>query len=448
MRLKSLAIPLAAIGALLQSAPVSAETAARPWTVGTPIVTYVNWNSPSGYDRSYGWPAGYDPTTLTENAAQQAVAGGFNLVWINDLSQLPIAERYGLRAQLVISGHQPQNDLFFRPATNWPAPASLAAVNALIDGFKASPAAYSYYIVDEPNVSYFPQLATIVAYLRQRDPAHLAYINLFSPDERPQDLGVADYATYLAQFIAKVHPALLSFDSYNLWVGRDRRFILGNLQMFAQAAAQAGIPFMTIVQGCACGAPLRLPKPAELNFLVNASVAFGAQGISYWNYWTGTGPSAGGVAPFPDGRPSATFPTFQAINPVYQTLATRLQGLKWLGTYLKGYGATSLPPNVKPLPRNAAFDIPELENTLTYADGAPLTGVLLGYFGAANNPTYVFVQNLDYSAGHTYRVTGPGALAVLNSKTNVWSTGSGNSIAVSLEPGGGALLALASAAVR
>lgn len=432
--------------ALLHTDAILADTQTQPWTVGTPIVTYVNWNSPSGYDSRYGWPGGYDPTTLTATIAQQAVAGGFNLVWINDVAQLPIAERYGLRAQLVISGHQPQNDLFFRPATNWPGAANVTAINTLIDQFKASPAAYSYFIIDEPGTSYFSQLAAIVSYIRRRDPAHLAYINLFPPDEITADLGATDYATYLARFISEVHPALLSYDSYNLLVGTDRSLFLGNLQTFAQASAQAGIPFMTIVQGCACGLPLRLPAPAELNFLVNASLAFGAQGISYWNYWTPTGPSAGGIAPFPNGAPTSTFAALQVINPAYRAISARLQSLKWMGTYLKGYVATSMPRNVTPLPADPTFDIPSVRNTLTYTDGAPLKGVLLGYFGVGSNITHAFVQNLDYGASHTYRVTGRGPLSVLNPKTDSWTSSGQNYLDLSLQPGAGALIETATSA--
>src|ERR1022692_1695659 len=93
------------------------EQSASAWKVGEPIFTYVNFSIPDGIRTtlsvSYGWPPAYDPTTLTPAIAEQALAGGFNLVWINDLSQLTIAEHYGLRAQYIISGHQPQNNLFF-----------------------------------------------------------------------------------------------------------------------------------------------------------------------------------------------------------------------------------------------------------------------------------------------------------------------------------------------
>src|SRR5256885_16763764 len=86
---------------VLWSPGLPAEEISAPWRVGEPIITY--WNSFVTSGDYYC--AGPDPVTkepctdftkLTPEIAAQAVAGGFNVVWINDLSQLPIAERFGL----------------------------------------------------------------------------------------------------------------------------------------------------------------------------------------------------------------------------------------------------------------------------------------------------------------------------------------------------------------
>ena len=95
---------------------VTTASAAPPWSMGAPIVTYNNYSprgyqlpdQPCGYNRAleaiYGWPKDYDPTVLTDAIARQAVAGGFNLVWVNEPSQVKVAEAHGLRAQLILSG--------------------------------------------------------------------------------------------------------------------------------------------------------------------------------------------------------------------------------------------------------------------------------------------------------------------------------------------------------
>jgi hypothetical protein len=433
---------------LLHGACARGEEPGRAWRVGEPIFTYCNFSIPHGIratlSNSYSWPASYDPTTLTAAIAQQAMAGGYNLVWINDLSQLAIAERFGLRAQFIISGHQPQTDLFFLPEKNWPNPVNVPAINALIDEFKKSPAAYSYFIIDEPSTSRFPQLAAIVSYIKRRDPSHLAYINLYPPDIVTPKLGAANYAAHLTEFIRIVNPALLSYDSYNLFDNGDRGLFLGNLQVIAQAAAQARIPFMSIVQGSQFGSKWRLPTASELRFLTSAPLAFGAQGISYFNYWSPLGPSAGGIAPNPDGTPTTVYSTLRILSPQFTAIATRLGKLHWIGTYLKGYAASAMPGLMTQSPGNASFDVPGLANTMTYLDGAPLKGLLLGYFSsgctAAACATHVFVQNLDYKAAKVYRVTGPDLLSVFDANGRTWIPTGHRYADITLEPGGGALI--------
>jgi hypothetical protein len=440
------------LGNLPHIAWAQGEESASAWKVGEPIFTYVNFSIPDGIRTtlsvSYGWPPEYDPTTLTPAIAEQAVAGGFNLVWINDLSQLTIAEHYGLRAQYIISGHQPQNNLFFPQTAIWPNPADVPAINALIDQFKKSPAAYSYFVIDEPAADRFSHLAEIVSYIRQRDPAHLAYINLFPPDEITTDLGTVNYTAYLTDFIRTVNPALLSYDSYNLFVDNDRSLFLGNMQTIAGAAAQAGIPFMTVVQGSKFGSKWRLPTTNELRFLTNTPLAFGAQGISYFNYWTPLGPSAGGVAPNPDGTPTSLYAALRNLSPQFSAICRQLGGLHWIGTYLKGYIAAAMPRYMTQPPGNALFDIPGVANTMTYVDGSPLKGVLLGYFGSGcTKPacaTHVFVQNIDYTTRKVYRVKGPNLLSIFDSNTGAWVPTGHNYADVSLEAGGGALIGILS----
>ena len=48
----------------------------------------------------------------------------------------------------------------------------------------------AYYITDEPGAAAFAGLGRLVAYLRERDPGHLAYINLFPTYANEQQLGI------------------------------------------------------------------------------------------------------------------------------------------------------------------------------------------------------------------------------------------------------------------
>jgi hypothetical protein len=122
------------------------------WTLGTPIVAY--WAGPK----------------LTDAVAQQMLDGGFNLVWCGSEEELDVAQRHGLRALF-------QNALLSPASLD--NPAEKEKLDALVARVRTHPALYDYYITDEPSAAQFAALGRLVAYLRQRDPMHLAYINLF-----------------------------------------------------------------------------------------------------------------------------------------------------------------------------------------------------------------------------------------------------------------------------
>ena len=161
------------------------------WRVGAPIVTY--WAGPP----------------MTDKVAQQMAEGGFNLVWCTE-KELDVAQRHGLRAQL--------RDGLLSPAT-LDNSTQREKLDALIARVRNHPALYSYYITDEPSAAEFPPLGKLVAYLRERDPAHLAYINLFPTYANNDQLGtsgdtVTAYREHLRQYVEIVKPSLISYDHY------------------------------------------------------------------------------------------------------------------------------------------------------------------------------------------------------------------------------------------
>ena len=110
---------------------------------------------------------------MTEAAATQMADGGWNLVWCGE-KDLDLVQRHGLRAQV--------QDPLLTPAS-LEAAAQLEKLDAFIARVRRHPAMYAYFITDEPNATNFPALGKLVAHLRERDPAHLAYIN-YSPHTR------------------------------------------------------------------------------------------------------------------------------------------------------------------------------------------------------------------------------------------------------------------------
>jgi len=392
------------------------EATGGEWTLGTPIVTY--WAGPA----------------MTDATAQQMADGGWNLVWCTE-AELDTARRHGLRAQL--------HDGLLSPGI-LDDPAQRAKLDALVDRVRGHPALYSYFITDEPNATNFPNLGRLVAYLREHDPAHLAYINLFPTYANNGQLGnkgekVTAYNEHLAQFISIVKPSLLSYDHYQFAVKGDNPDYFLNLALIRRAAQQAGLPFLNIVQACTWAASMRVPTPDEMRYLVYTTLAGGAQGISYYVY---SCPGHTGMIAHADGTPTERYDVLKTLNREFVAIASQLQPLQCAGVYHQGM----LPPGAELLPKDALVrcdpSLPEVEYKLS----RPVKGAMLGFFGPAPikskavPPTHVVVVNLDYNVEATLRLVGQRRLQLFDAATGKWTRAEGKRVELPLPPGGGKLV--------
>ena len=399
------------------------------WSIGDPVVTY--WAGP-GYDEKTG--------PLTDEAAKQMVDLGMNLVWAGSAKELDVAKRHGLRALYV-------DRSLLDPAV-LDNPALRPKLDALVDGIRNNSALYGYHLIDEPSAALFGGLARLVAYLLERDPAHLAYIDLFPNYASPTvHLATSSHDEYLTRFMSTVKPSLLSYDHYQFMETCDTGKYLENLEAVGQKAKAAGIPFMNIVQAASWdGGGVRIPTADQERFLAYTTLAYGAQGISYY-VWCYPGHQGGIVRE--DGTPTAIYDVLKATNREFVNVAKQYQSLKWIGAYLKGYRPGALPLGTTLLPNNSTFDIRDVPNTETYNEGDKLKGVLFGLFGAKDtspaDATLVLVTNLDYAVGKTYTVTCPGDLSVFDAVTGKWASTGRKDATLKLPPGGGVLMGLTSA---
>ena len=401
---------LIALGWTLSSTGGAAESR---WKIGTPIMTY--WAGPP----------------MTDATAQQMAEGGWNLVWCKE-SELDAARRHGLRAML--------QDGLISPKT-LDNPEAKAKLDALIQRVRKHPALYAYFLQDEPSASQFSDLGRIVAYLRERDPHHLAYINLFPTYANNKQLGnegdtITAYKEHLRQFLDVVKPDLLSYDHYHFSVKGDHEQYFLNLAMIRQAALDARRPFLNIVQACSWTPSMRVPNGDELRWLVYTSLAYGAQGLSYYVYCH---PKHEGAMAQADGTPTELYRAAQSFNREFVAIATQLQPLRSLGAYHVGM----VPPGAASLPPNAAFHLDPSPSVAEFKALEPVKGFALGYFGKQGTkakPTHVVVVNLDYKKSATPTLVGPGRLAVFDATENRWVTGRSNRMDLYLPPGGGALL--------
>jgi len=366
------------------------------WKIGEPIVTY--WAGPATF------------MELDDRAAEQIVAGGWNLGWARNVEDLDTYYRHGIRALMMVN----------IPDINDPVQAK--ALEEKIKLVRNHPAMYAYFIGDEPNASAFPALGKLIAFIKKLDPTHLSYINLLPVDAPVSMLGTQGdtataYKEHVEQFVKLVKPELLSYDFYNFLEGGDNDNYFLNLSIIRDAAIKAKIPFMNIVQ--AIGWPGYRPTDEhQLRWLAYTTLAYGGLGISHFRYDMGFWKDAA--------TPTPLYWPVSRINRDFLTIAKQLQSLESIGAYHCGV----VPKGGLPLPERAIFT---LEN--------PSQNVLLGYFGKnANQPTYVLVVNLDYKNAVDTVLVGQGEMEVFNSSTGLWQAFAGQHIKLDLLPGEGALV--------
>lgn len=396
----------------------AALPAATPWKVGRPIVTY--WCGPA----------------LTDATATQMAEGGWNLVWCNE-KELDVAQRHGLRGQFT--------DALLDPAA-LDDPPRRERLDALIARVRHHPALYAYYLTDEPAAAQFPALGRLVAYLRERDPAHLAYINLFPTYASNAQLGttgdvVTAYREHLRQYLAMVKPSLLSYDHYQFALAGDNSQYFLNLALIRRASLDAGLPFLNIVQA-STWAPdtMRVPNGDEMRYLVYTTLAYGAQGISYYIYTCAN--HLGGVATA-DGTPTPLYGALNTLNREFVAVAEELAPLRSLGIFHAGM----LPPGAEPWPTNAVFALDPPPTTMSYQPPERVRGLMIGLFGPAGrtnaaSATHALVVNLDYKSGVKLGLRAPNRFALFDAMTHKWSPGVGKRVEVTLSSGDGKLLRL------
>ena len=387
----------------------------QSWQVGTPIVTY--WAGPS----------------LTDASARQMAQGNWNLVWCRE-SELEVAVRHGLRAQL--------QDSLLTPAS-LDNSAQRQLLDALIERVHRHPALYSYFITDEPNATNFPPLKKLVAYLREKDPAHLAYINLFPTYASNQQLGnsgekISAYRAHLQDYLETVKPALISYDHYQFTATGDSPDYFLNLSLIRRVALDSGLPFLNIVQAATWTPSMRAPTPNEMRFLVYTTLAYGAQGISYYVYCCEG--HTGGIAN-PDGSPTSLYEPLRILNHDFVEIARELQSLKSIAVYHAGM----LPPGGEAMPEKAVFYFDPPLPTADYQPPHPLHGSLIGVFGKpskTSRPTHALVVNLDYESERVVGIRGPGRLEIFDPTTRQWEHTGKRRIELSLAQGAGKLIRL------
>jgi hypothetical protein len=154
-----------------------------------------------------------------------------------------------------------------------------------VSRFMNHPAVSGYMLQDEPNRSEFPNLGEWAKRIRKIDDNHFCYLNLFPNYATEVQLGTKTYQEYTDLFVKEVPVQFISFDHYPVMGDSLRANWYENLEIISEAAKKAGKPFWAFALSVAHG-KYPVPTLAQLRLQVFSDLAYGAQGIQYFTYWT------------------------------------------------------------------------------------------------------------------------------------------------------------------
>lgn len=245
----------------------------------------------------YSIPGG----NYTTDAAYQALSdAGFTLTYTNFRDDnaslkpaLDAAEKAGvgviLRCNSIESG-------------------SKATRQAIVNQYKDHPALEGWFLWDEPHPGLFDGMAGMKSDITGADDAHYCYANLIPDlgDAVFAQWGVANYNEYLALYVDKLSPPFLSYAYYPIVKNlngvtelvADQWF--PSLEKTSVMAKRFGIPFWSFALSTA-HTPLHdpnrpnvvnyddhfpVPTIAHLRVQMWNNLAYGAQALQYFTYWT------------------------------------------------------------------------------------------------------------------------------------------------------------------
>ncbi|MBQ7822942.1 MAG: beta-galactosidase [Bacteroidaceae bacterium] len=158
-----------------------------------------------------------------------------------------------------------------------------------VNRFKNHPALDGYFLRDEPDRSAFAALSEWARKIESVDKKHYCYLNLLPTYASLEALKTASYREYVSLFIKEVNLPFVSYDHYPV-IGDSslRGDFYENLEIVADESRKAGKPFWAFALATAHD-PYPIATMASLRLQVYSNLAYGAQGIQYFTYFTPVG---------------------------------------------------------------------------------------------------------------------------------------------------------------
>lgn len=205
------------------------------------------------------------------------------------------------------------------------------------------PALAGYFLLDEPSKAEFAELAEWAKRIQAIDNKHYCYLNLLPmyaegwqfETRIQQDTLSTTYEDYLTTFIKEVPMPFISYDFYCIVGDQLRPDYFQNLEIMARETQKAGKDFWAFALTSGSSWPVNFPPPtlAELRFQMYSILAYGAQGVQYFTYWTPS-PAENNFWDFHegpiglDGKRTVTYDRMKAMNEEVKSLSGVFYGSK------------------------------------------------------------------------------------------------------------------------
>ena len=256
-----------------------------------------------------------------------------------------------------------------------------------VNRFKNDKMVAGWFLRDEPVASGFPELRAFRDRVYKADPNHIVYLNLLPSIVSPKDLGTKTYEEYVQRFVDEVNLSQISYDFYPV-IQEGEKVILrpqfyDNLENVRRVGLRVGQPFWAFCLSTAHD-PYPIPTDTHLRIEAFSALAYGAQCIQYFTYWTpGTTVWNFHNAPIDDqGKRTHVYYMVKNLNREIQNLAWVFLGAKSLDVSHTG---ENIPEGTKRL-----ATLPSKIHSVE-ADGQ---GVLVSHFANGRNH-FLMILNRD-----------------------------------------------------
>lgn len=231
------------------------------------------------------------------------------------------------------------------------------------------PAVAGYHLMDEPAIGLFKDLGEWAKRIQTVDKKHFCYVNLFPNFADSTQLGTKSYLKYVKEYTDKVPVQFLSFDYYPVMKDRLSKTWYENLEQISAEAKKVNKPFWAFALTTNYDDGHLTPQTlASMRLQVYSDLAYGAQGIQYFTYWSATSVNASssedqrGAPISVSGKRSVVYDRVKLMSEEIKDLSGVFLGAKMVWVRHSGKGMipagtvrlTNLPEPVKVLDANGA----------------------------------------------------------------------------------------------